>query len=105
MENQLLGYIIGAIGLLSAMSAWVPLVRFFREAHADIKERARQEGRQDQLITKMALDIDSAHIQIRDIYARLEKNQGQITEMRADLKHIVKAVDGICNRLDNGCKD
>lgn len=104
MDIQIVAYLIGFGGLVSALSAWIPMARYFRESKKDGEIKALEHGRHLAEVARIAKDVDSAHFHIRDIYTRLEKNQDAITEMRNDLKHIVKSVDGICKSLDGGCK-
>jgi hypothetical protein len=104
IDINVLPYILAFGGLISAVSAWVPMVRYFRDSKKDTETRALEQGKSIAEIQRLAKDVDEAHKFIKDIYSRLERNQDIITEMRSDLKHLVKAVDGICNNLDGGCK-
>jgi hypothetical protein len=104
VDIQIISYLIGFGGLISALSAWIPMVRYFREASKDAEKRAVEHGKHLAEVAKIAKDVDMAHLNIRDIYARLEKNQNDIRDMQHDIKHIVKAVDSLCSKR-GGCSE
>ena len=100
MNSQLIfAYIIGAGGLISAMGAWVPMVRFFRETRKETESRAVDEGLKKGDMMRMRVDIDHAHDRIRELATRMEKTQEAVIGMQSDIKHLVKAVDSILEKL------
>lgn len=103
METQFLpivAYIVGGAGIITAVSSWIPLARFLREAKKESEDRAKAEGVRETEMRQMRTDINRAHEKIRSIDERLDEDRQTIIEMRADLKHLVAAVDKINNRLD-----
>lgn len=92
--------ILSAAGVFSALLVWIPLYNFIRSNKHETQEAAISEGERRTIIADIRKDLDHAWEKIRAVEDRMTRTHEAMTEMRADLKHLIIAVDRIQAKLD-----
>ena len=59
-----------------------------------------ERGRNEQIIKDIQADLDRAHVKIRDLDERIRGSDGDLREIKTDVKHLLDAVDRVAVKLD-----
>jgi hypothetical protein len=97
---EMIPIIIGFGGIVSALFAWVPVARFIGDTRKDMRKNDIAEGERRQIILTMQHDIELCQGQINGLDTRLVAVEAITVEVRNDLKHLVKTVDQIAQKVN-----
>lgn len=87
--------VIAIIGCLLAVSAWIDSRR----------KAAMKEGEQKQTVSQLRADLDKARERVAILEDRLREADGDVREIKADIKHLISTVDRMSEKLDRHLED
>ena len=85
--------------ILSILAILGSLLNFWKFGTA-VKERALAEGKHLETIDQLRRDLDRAYEKIRTLECDTGKVEGDIIEIKNDIKHMLKAVERMEVKLD-----
>jgi predicted nucleic acid-binding Zn-ribbon protein len=93
-----MAHVTSAISVLMSMATLYILVfRFKSERRAE----SMSAGQKDAAIVQLRHDLDSASTKIAVLEERARCSDNDITEIKTDLKHILKALERLEQRMEN----
>jgi hypothetical protein len=95
-----LTFITSISGFIAALLVWVPFANFLRIIKKDHTDHARLEERHTMELSQIKVDLQEAHNKLRDQDIRITRTQESLIEIKADIKHLVSAVDKISQVLE-----
>jgi hypothetical protein len=88
------------LALIVAVTALIGNVLSFIRFGSFARDKAIEEGRRHETMEQLRRDLVAAHDKIRILEKGHGEMEGDIIEIKSDLKHIIKAIERLEKKLD-----
>lgn len=86
-----------AVAIASGLASLMAIFTFLGNRRKAIME----EGKRQQIVEHIRADLGLAHDKIRDIELKIYSTEGDMRELKNDVKHILNALERLEGKLDS----
>ncbi len=91
MSLEIIGLIVTFAGFILAASKYT----------SDRQKDAMEAGKRQQIVAQLQIDLVSLRQKLAEVEKQVHDGDGDMREVRADLKHIIEAIGEIKKRMDD----
>lgn len=91
MDLEIIGMVVTVLGFIIAASKYT----------SDRQKDAVETGKRQQIVAQLQIDLVSLSKKLAEVEKQVHDGDGDMREVRADLKHIIEAIGEIKKRMDD----
>jgi predicted RNase H-like nuclease (RuvC/YqgF family) len=84
------------IAIISGLASLAAIATFL----GNRRRAAMDEGKRQQIVEQIRQNLDRARERIREIENKLSTTEGDMRELKADVKHVLDAIERLEGKLD-----